>query len=392
MAIPPSACLPPIKTIASQSCLVLHDCLSYLRQIYTPPVRGSKRRDIHIPLPILNDQGVYDEWRSDAFEKAYSIRWLTVLISQMDKGDVDAERSELIQTAASLLAACAGTASAGTVVRDYSFFTPVCGTDAVNVKVKDGLHEVCASLTDIALDNDDFSSVGAQTWGGACVLAEAIALHPEHFGLTRDTTVDDASRRLRILELGAGTGLVSIVAAKVLQLQGAAAHCPGACVVATDFYPSVLANLDKNIRANFAGSETDSTRIDISAHFLDWSLFPIDPSPAAPLDDPFDIVLGADIVYESEHAAWIRSCLERLLARPAKAAYTQRDPRFHLVIPLRPFFAAESNSIECVFPSIQDCRPGELTIYAKETIVCDADDVDGGQAEVVYAYYQIGWA
>lgn len=33
----------------------------------------------------------------------------------------------------------------------------------------------CVALTDIPLDNHDYGSIGTQTWGGACVLAEMIA-------------------------------------------------------------------------------------------------------------------------------------------------------------------------------------------------------------------------
>ncbi|KAG1811984.1 hypothetical protein EV424DRAFT_1349456 [Suillus variegatus] len=68
----------------------------------------------------------------------------------------------------------------------------------------DEQRRVEAQLTDIPLDNDDYGSVGVQTWGAASVLAEMILEDPERFGL------------LNVLELGAGTGLINLVVMKLL--------------------------------------------------------------------------------------------------------------------------------------------------------------------------------
>ncbi len=75
-------------------------------------------------------------------------------------------------------------------------------------------------LTDVPLENQDFGSVGAQTWGGACVLAEG---HRGGSGCFWTARVG----RKRVLELGAGTGLVSITVGKLLE--------GNVTVVATDF-------------------------------------------------------------------------------------------------------------------------------------------------------------
>ena len=109
------------------------------------------------------------------------MRWLTALVAQTttlsdtssaanttgkDEDDHDHDDNNsapnlesLLQSAAALLAICAGAASAGTRRRTY---------------VRGG--RVRAQLTDVALRNDDFGSVGAQTSGSACVLAEVMAL------------------------------------------------------------------------------------------------------------------------------------------------------------------------------------------------------------------------
>ncbi|KAI5997469.1 hypothetical protein EDD15DRAFT_2245910 [Pisolithus albus] len=64
--------------------------------------------------------------------------------------------------------------------------------------------------------------------------------HPERFGLSSLTEESDTCGRcpLRVLELGAGTGLVGLSAVKVLIASSTKKDC-GATVIATDFYPSV---------------------------------------------------------------------------------------------------------------------------------------------------------
>ncbi|KAL4071178.1 putative methyltransferase-domain-containing protein [Scleroderma yunnanense] len=277
----------------------------------------------------------------------------------------------LIQQAASLLAICAGVAAAGTVQRVFSFES-------------DELGRIEIQLTDIPLDNHDYTSVGGQTWGGACVLAEMIVEHPERFGLG-DTPFlgnDGCLGRgdLRILELGAGTGLVGLTVAKLLAAMGNRR----ATVVATDFHPSILANLTANIDANFpAGDGGDM--ITVVSHFLDWSSF--SSSGSGVLSEPFDVILGADIIYEAEHATWIKNCLKSLL----RCQGSSHPPSiFHLVIPLRPTHTFESSTIENVF-QIAPQNHTEPAILSKETIFCEAHGDDIGNDLVEYVYYRIGF-
>ncbi|KAK0232563.1 putative methyltransferase-domain-containing protein [Armillaria fumosa] len=332
--IPPTARLPPIKKITCQSPQDLSQCLLYLRSIYNPPVRGSKRRRPDCKADFVLDAS--DKWRSDSFERSYAIRWLTALVSQVEFLEEELQNNVLIEQAAALLAICSGTAGAGVIRRDFVF-----SPGAIEVR-----------LTDVPLENQDFGSVGAQTWGGACVLAEAIVEDPAAFGLQTG---------IRVLELGAGTGLVSITVGKLLE--------GNVKIVATDFYPSVLDNLKANIEHNFP----QPASVAISSTFLDWAE---SDNHDDSLDMPFDVVLGADIVYDPQHAVWIKACLQKFLRKGAI---------FHLVIPLRPTFAKESITVESAF------RDGDLVVLSKESIVCDAEN--GISDEVVeYAYYKIGWA
>lgn len=482
MIQPPTSRLPPIAKIATFTSTQLFDSLQYLQSLYRPQVRGSRRlrlqegNSLCLILSPHNDDDV-QHIQFDAFERAYAIRWLTVLIAQLDARqeqcssstptpspitihaitnngtqppsslsdpDLPIDTDILIQQAASLLATCAGVAAAPKLRRRFSFQSPVLPPPPMVGSIDDADTDkliipraVHVDLTDIPLDNHDYASVGAQTWGGACVLAEMIAERPDRFGLGcltgtrlrpsagRDglDVYDDGrpplsgsapGRPLRILELGAGTGLVGLTAAKLLQAslppckaQGPnsnTTHHPRATIVLTDFYPAVLANLQSNIDVNFptaAPSDENDTQAAIVVHSrpLDWSSFS-STTEMLPIPDvlstPFDLVFGADIVYEARHAVWIRDCLTSLLAYPDGL---NEDPVFHLVIPLRATHTFESSTVEEVFGSKGRGSEGsqrELTILSKDSIVCEAYR-DGWfersrtDDDVVYVYYRIGW-
>lgn len=383
----PTAALPPIGRIRGAPLEKTQESLRYLRLVYNPEVRGSRRvnRKTHsqsssLPSGTDRDEEL-DALRSDAFERSYAIRWLTALIAQVEvmelEGSSDSTSFEsIVQTAASLLSVCAGTSAAGSVTRSFSF--------------GHGTGEVTVQLTDAPLENQDFGTVGVQTWGSACVLAEMLVEMPEHFGLNLGHITGE---RLRVLELGAGTGLVSLTLSKLLQNQACSQRL--AEIIASDFHPSTLSNLNLNIASNFPSTSATSSSVVLSAHKLDWSdTVTLDKHPV-PFDDSFDLIFGADIIYEAEHALWIRSCLERLLRRPsATQSRTILPAQFHLVIPLRPTFAFESSTIEHVFPFLRnlDALPDgcpALHISHKEIILCEAQP--GVVGEVEYAYYIIQW-
>ena len=390
----PSTHLPPIGRIQTHSTEDLTKAVRYLRLIYNPDVRGIRRVDrrertiqgLTPPTtltPSLKPGSRHpsrsldpdlEALRSDAFERAYAIRWLTALISQVyqllevdeDAAGETAAVEALLQQASALLAICAGTASAGTITRTFRFHG-----SAAPIEIQ---------LTDVPLENQDYGSVGAQTWGSACLLAEMLVEDTGTFGLRISPCVP----HLRVLELGAGTGLVSVTLGKLLGSD--------ASVIATDFHPSVLANLQSNVAANFTSADTASPS-PVSAHFLDWAKFPALVEAPAPFDEPFDYIFGADIIYEAEHALWIKNCVEKLLRRPTSAS---PQPAFHLVIPLRPTHTLESSTVEKVFPPVEVCGAGStLVTLSKDVIVCEASgDVrsrNGVTEEVEYVHYVIGW-
>ncbi|KAH9893597.1 hypothetical protein C8Q73DRAFT_697589 [Cubamyces lactineus] len=396
----PSARLPPIRRIHEHSADVLEGLVKYLRTIYNPPVRGTRRVDRKLGNKTLDgarqDEDALAVLRSDEFERAYTVRWLTGLIAQaslIQDGPAEDEGADLaafeekvdvlIRNAASLLAVCAGTAAAGTVTRRFSFGTPLLDS---SIEVQ---------LTDIPISvESDAATVGAHTWGSACLLAEMIAETPERYGLA--PSADDPQASLRILELGAGTGLVSLASAKLLSaVSNKTQQVP--TVVATDYHPAVLENLAYNIKANFP--DGIASGVSLSAHALDWSIFGEEtlkpPALDAPLDEPFDIIFGADIVYEIAHARWIRNTVAALLRRPT--TNTGPQPCFYLLIPLRPTHVLEARAIEDIFPRVSYSRSAgnsgemELCILDVESILCETEDRRAG-GEVEYLHYRIGWA
>src|ERR1700722_7763615 len=407
---PPTSHLPPIHNIASQPAQVLLEALRFLRQVYTPEIRGSRRPQCASDHPnhgVLVVEDHTDLLRSDAFERSYALKWLTALISQVEcweteKNDAmgtlhpsSQQRDVIIQETASLLAICAGAASAGTLTRAFAFTSTQANKS------------VMVQLRDVPLENHEYASVGAQTWGSACVLSEQIVEAPHDFGLIFNdanpitNNVFSLKGGYRVLELGAGTGLVSLTLGKLLEGDDRIAH--QTTIIATDFYPSVLTNLEFNIMSNFSQPDDTSTcpqvsHVSITPHFLDWAHLAMTDNVPSPFDEPFDLILGADIVYEPRHATWIQSCLQKLLRKPIS---NKTSALFHLIIPIRPTHTSESNSIEQVFlpvagPFDNLSHPTlRLGIISREIIVCDAQgsirNNPQDRNEVVYAYYKIGW-
>jgi predicted nicotinamide N-methyase len=253
------------------------------------------------------------------------------------------------------------------------------------------MHALTVHLTDVPLDNRDYGSVGAQTWGGACVLAEMIVEDPTRFGLFFHS---QSKKALRVLELGAGTGLVSLTLGKLVE-SAPSSDIPQVTIISTDYYPSVLANLESNILTNFPVTCT-ADRVHISAHALDWSVFADTQERPPPFDEPFDLILGADIVYEVQHASWIKSCIAKLI-RPPELGTGNPSPKFHLIVPLRSTHSLESSTVEFAFPNANEGNVScteigevQLGIINKETIVCDAGSGLGTE-QIEYAYYVVGW-
>ncbi|CAM6103001.1 unnamed protein product [Calypogeia fissa] len=97
---------------------------------------------------------------------------------------------------------------------------------------------------------------------------------------TNSSNIDFPTRRLRVLELGSGTGMVGIVAA-----------CLGADVVLTDL-PHVIANISYNLDLN--RSVVAAAGGSVEARVLRWG---VEEDVKALGEQSFDLILASDCVY-----------------------------------------------------------------------------------------------
>ncbi len=211
---------------------------------------------------------------------------------------------DLVRSASSLTVFCAGMTATGALARRYVFPPPSLGTDA----------EV--QLTDVpnVTADKELLTVVTHTWGSACLLAEVLIEVSARFGLSNGT------RDFRVLEIGAGTALVSLALANLLSARVSAfpeiVGRGSVTIVASDHHPVVLENLRRNVDANVPHN------VSLKVLALDCSTFS-STSTTNSVEDTgtrpksFDIVLGADVVYEPTHATWVRDCVSTFLRRPS---------------------------------------------------------------------------
>ncbi|KAG8735190.1 hypothetical protein FRC10_010886, partial [Ceratobasidium sp. 414] len=264
----PSTFLPQLKRLDEYTAPELHDAITKLVVLYLPEVRGTAA--VNEDVEVL---------QADSFERSFTIRWLTGFVSRgsewaesgpdTDEPEEDPlttfpptldlislqtpvidtyyTRTSALNRATALLAACAGTSASGALSRTFTFPTSAPSPP------------ITITLRDESLSVGDHTAVGLQTWGSACVLAERVAKDPSSFGF--DTNV-----KSRVLELGAGTGLLSLLAGKMSVL-GQELGGPGHTIIATDYHPAVMSNLQTNVRSNFLDESS------VAVHSLDWSLY-----------------------------------------------------------------------------------------------------------------------
>ncbi|PWN51372.1 hypothetical protein IE53DRAFT_410224 [Violaceomyces palustris] len=226
----------------------------------------------HHPLVPSGSDGFREEEEgqgSDSSEEDFEVRfvkgWLTRLL--MRSSELCQDDHRLMDRAAELLAICAGQmACGGGSIQSHRFSKPEL-LDRVSVKIRDS-----------ALVND---SLGSRTWGAAPILCQMI--------LPLDREVSDSSLSSppfprRVLELGAGTGLVGLALADhlrrlLLEMDGkedriGSQRCE---VVLTDFHPNVLENLSFNVSINGWDHRSSSPRsgaelggVEVKVRTLDW--------------------------------------------------------------------------------------------------------------------------
>jgi predicted nicotinamide N-methyase len=151
-----------------------------------------------------------------------------------------------------------------------------------------------ALIDEAAFDEDEFLPYWAELWPSGLALSRHVA------------TLDLAGRK--VLELGCGLGLPSLAAA-----------LGGADVLATDWAEEAIELLRRNAERNDAVLRVARVR---------WS----EPEPLLRAA-PWDLVLGADLLYEQRNAEQLAALLPRLggetvLAEPGRPAAAEFLARF----------------------------------------------------------------
>ncbi|CAN8105261.1 unnamed protein product [Discula destructiva] len=333
--------------------------------------------------------------RADEYERQFAIRWLTTFLARVEELllDIDDEsRQCFIDEASYILASFSSTTDAeeeddgGAIVREFRFSVNAQEEQPLEVRLTDGTPATGTDHTD----------VGLQSWGASIVVSDLMCAAPETFGLFSK----NLGTAPRIVELGAGTGLVGITLAKLLPRLGV----PAAHIVATDYHPAVLENLRENIAANFPTTADDPP---VKTCLLDWAA----PCLAPPLlYEPADMLVATDVVYAPEHAVWLRDCAARMLAKP--------DGVFWLVTSVRPNgrFEGVTDTVEAAFAHVVvdddddgDACPTSTTTSTTTTAATKGEDgrlglrilqkemVEkrrgvGRGDEVGYKVFRIGWS
>ncbi|RMZ91800.1 hypothetical protein DV736_g958, partial [Chaetothyriales sp. CBS 134916] len=240
-----------------------------LPQIYQKPTAASLLKALDLLAETSFAFGHEQVQRQQTVEPVGVPRYLTSIIASSLDWIRDDEIKERIWNEASLrLSARSGRNAAPSQTRAFK----------VNETLMIQLHE--PSLTG---DN-----LGLKTWASSLLLARRL--------MTLKAEV--AWDRGRVLELGAGTGLVGISAACLW----------GASVVLTDL-PDIVPNLAKNVSLNSdhilaSGGEAETRR-------LDWSNASDMPQHES---EKYHTVIAADPIYSSEHPKLLANAILRSLA------------------------------------------------------------------------------
>ena len=381
--LPPSSSLPPIRQLIFTPEEHLTAALRKLQALYCPlriPASLPKPslRPKHIPVastPIPVDSGYasedeYDDasfeevtaaLRADPFERTFATRWLTSLLSRVEEMDLSEEaRNRIVEDAAFILSSFSDSTNdeeEEALTRDFTF--PISSADSIRV-----------TLNDAPLSGTDHTDVGLQSWGASIVLSSMMCADPKRFNLASDILPGQP----RIIELGAGTGLVSLTLAKLLPRIGVAE----ATIAATDYHLAVLENCKANVVTNFPGSSNAQKPVDTM--ILDWS------APPPEFQSTTDFLIASDVVYAPEHASWLRDCAAHLLT-PAGT--------FWLMVTVRKTgkFEGIPETVEAAFtPELcpKDERGRAFGIMEKASV--EKRRGIGRGDETGYNLYRIGWA
>ncbi|KAI0191028.1 putative methyltransferase-domain-containing protein [Xylaria flabelliformis] len=395
--LPPSSSLPAIRLFNNQSESCILDALGGLHAIYVrlPTSLAFQISSAHKDLPAVVDSGYASdnddgsgkdeegfELRDDPYERAFAERWLTGFLGRAEElmcFESEDSRQRAIDQASSILASFFSQDEEEDedteITRDYPFTLNLDSCEAEKHGESKNSETITAQLTDglAGRDDTDHTDVGLQSWGAAFIFTELMCAAPARLNFTKQSL----GSAPRIIELGAGTGLVGIALGKILPRLGVSTPS----IIATDFHPTVLANLQANINKNFSISTREKS-VSIQAAPLDWET----PDLSSPLDEQADVLVATDVIYDPEHAVWLRDCAARML---------KPDGVFWLMLTVRTTgkFEGISGTVRTSFngrDGVRDSQGRVLEILDEERFARPNGIGRGDESE--YRLFKIGWA
>jgi predicted nicotinamide N-methyase len=186
-------------------------------------------------------------------------------------------------------------------------------TRTFNIPLADTDKDVLTiTLHEPALQADN---LGLKTWASSYLLAKRLR--------TLRKSMPTLEPGARVLELGAGTGLVGLAAAAVFQAR----------VILTDLL-EIVPNLQWNAATNCDVVSAHSGTVEVS--ILDWSKPEAFALASAPFS--FPLILAADPIYSSDHPRLLVQAIELHLCKSKHA-------RAVIELPLREAFADERKDL-----------------------------------------------
>ncbi|KAI4240208.1 MAG: hypothetical protein L6R40_005237 [Gallowayella cf. fulva] len=158
-------------------------------------------------------------------------------------------------------------------------------------------------------------NLGHKTWLASYLLAQRLSY------LTSCLPCLDTGHGARVIELGAGTGLVGIAVAAIFNVH----------VHLTDL-PAILPNLQTNVKTN----AKSFTKGNVSVGEFDWSSLPSGDNTHR---HNYDLVVAADPLYSPLHPAWLVAAIDYVLKRHVMA-------RVLIELPMREAYAPQINELK----------------------------------------------
>ncbi|KAI8955022.1 putative methyltransferase-domain-containing protein [Xylaria longipes] len=398
--LPPSSSLPAVRSLNDQSESCILEALGGLHTIYCPLPNSLAFQTSSAPkdLPAAADSGYASdndeddgkdeegfELHDDPYERAFAERWLAGFLGRAEEllcFESEDSRQRAIDKASYILASFFSQDEEEDedteITRDYCFTLNLDSHETEERGESNNSETITVQLTDglAGRDDTDHTDVGLQSWGAAFIFTELMCASAARLNLTKKSL----GSAPRIIELGAGTGLVGIALGKILPRLGV----PTPTIIATDFHPTVLANLQANIVKNFPGpgQKKGPMSPSIQAAPLDWET----PDLSPPLDEQADVLVATDVIYDPEHAVWLRDCAARML---------KPDGVFWLMLTVRTTgkFEGISGTVRTSFNGRDGLRTPQgrvLAILDEERFARPSGIGRGDESE--YRLFRIGWA